>query len=205
MKIKPISLKIIILMIIPMLFVGIYDYQASQKKYFKDVEERLQTEAKNWKFLASTLAETSTTKSTIEKAKELISQQVIGKSGYIWVVNSDGVYQVSKNRLRDGENINNAKDASGVLFIQEAVKKAKANPNGGEFQAYPWKNKGEVSPRMKVAGLSYVPEWDWIIGASAYYDDFETGVLGPKEILIVLLATVILGLIVTPILIKKKR
>jgi len=208
MKIKPINLKmmtfLIILMVIPMLFVGIYDYQVSQKKYLKDVEERLQSETQNWKFLASTLAEISPTASTIEKTKELISQQVIGKSGYIWVVDSDGVYQVSKNRLRDGENINNAKDADGVLFIQEAIQKAKTNPNGGEFQIYPWQNKGENSPRMKAAGLSYVPEWDWIIGASAYYDDFETDVLDPKEILIVLIATVFLGLIVIPIIVNKK-
>jgi len=135
-------------------------------------------------------------KNTIEKAKTLMAQQVIGKSGYIWVVDSNGVYQVSKNRLRDGENINDAEDANGVLFIQEAVKKAKANPSGGEQQVYPWQNKGETSPRMKVAGLSYVPEWDWVIGVSAYYDDFEPDVLGPKGISIILLITVLMGIII---------
>ncbi|MCP4551629.1 MAG: hypothetical protein GY834_06225 [Bacteroidetes bacterium] len=109
----------------------------------------------------------------VEKVKVLMAEQVIGKSGYIWVVNSDGVYQVSKDRLRDGEDISNAKDADGVLFIQEAITKAKASQKGAEYQVYPWKNNSESSPRTKVAGLSYVPAWDWIIGVSAYYDDFE--------------------------------
>lgn len=207
MKTKSISFKIIILMIIPMLFVGIYDYRVSQKKYQQDVEARLQSEAQNWQSLIATVIEIDPylQENDKEKIKKLMSQQVIGKSGYTWVVDSQGVYQVSKNQLRDGENINDSKDANGVFFIQEAIKKAKANPNGGEFQAYPWQNKDEDKPRMKVAGLSYVPELDWIIGASAYYDDFETDVLNPKEIFIVLVATVILGLIMTPTLIKKRK
>jgi len=202
MKAKSISLKISILMVIPVLLVGIYNYQASQRKYFQDVEARLQSEAKNWQLLVSTVAKISNNK---EPIKQLISQEVIGKTGYTWVVNSDGVYQVSKNRLRDGEDINDSKDTNGVLFIQEAVKKAKANPSGGEFQAYPWQNQGEFKPRMKVAGLSYVPEWDWIIGSSAYYDDFETNALGLKDIFIVSIITVISGLVIVPPLLKKRR
>ena len=109
---------------------------------------------------------------TIEQVKDLMAQQVIGRSGYIWVTDSNGVYVVSKNRLRDGENINEAKDANGVLFIQEAVKKAKAAGIGTDTQKYPWQNEGESKSRMKIAGLSYMEDWDWVIGPSAYYDDF---------------------------------
>jgi signal transduction histidine kinase len=118
-------------------------------------------------------------KRTIEHVKDLMSKQILGKSGYIWVVDSNGVYIVSKNRLRDGEDISMSKDANGVLFIQEAVKKAKAAGTGTDFIEYPWLNKGETNARMKVAGLAYVPEWDWVIGPSAYYDDFSgEGALG---------------------------
>jgi len=109
---------------------------------------------------------------TIEHVKDLMSQQTIGRSGYIWVVDSEGNYVVSKDRLRDGENINMAKDANGVLFIQEAVKKAKAAGRGTDFQTYPWLNKGEKVARLKGAGVSYYEPWDWIIGPSAYFDDF---------------------------------
>jgi signal transduction histidine kinase len=109
----------------------------------------------------------------IEELKNMMADQIIGRSGYIWVVDENGVYVVSKNRLRDGEDISQAKDADGVLFIQEAVKKAKAAGDSTDTQKYPWVNKGESKPRMKVAGLSYVKELGWTIGPSAYYDDFQ--------------------------------
>jgi signal transduction histidine kinase len=115
---------------------------------------------------------------TMENVKDLMAQQVIGESGYIWVTDSNGVYVVSKNRLRDGEDISGSKDADGALFIQEAVKKAKAAGIGTDTQKYPWQNEGDLKPRMKVAGLSYMEEWDWVIGPSAYYDDFDEGSLG---------------------------
>ncbi|MBN1793126.1 cache domain-containing protein, partial [Candidatus Woesearchaeota archaeon] len=116
---------------------------------------------------------------SIEHVKDLMAKQLIGRSGYIWVVNSTGHYIVSKNRLRDGEDISMSEDANGVLFIQEAVKKAKEAGSGTAVQEYPWLNKGETKARMKVAGLAYVEEWDWIIGPSAYYDDFAgEGALG---------------------------
>lgn len=117
-------------------------------------------------------------KRTVEHVKDLVAKQVIGTTGYIWVVDSKGTYQVSKNRLRDGEDISQSKDTNGVLFIQEAVKKAKLTDDA-DYIEYPWMNKGETVPRMKIAGLVYVPEWDWVIGTSAYYDDFSgTGALG---------------------------
>jgi len=119
------------------------------------------------------LIDTDYREKTIEQVKDLIAQQIIGKTGYIWITDSNGVYVVSKNRLRDGEDISESKDADGVLFIQEAVKKAKAAGTGTDIQKYPWQNQGDLKPRMKVAGLSYMEEWDWVIGPSAYYDDFS--------------------------------
>lgn len=113
---------------------------------------------------------------TIEHVKDLMSRQHIGVTGYIWVVNSKGVYQVSKNRLRDGEDISQSKDANGNLFIQEAIGKAKeAGVGGQDLVAYPWKNKDETKSRLKVSGLSYNKNLDWVIGVSAYYDEFRAG------------------------------
>ncbi|MFH0874977.1 MAG: cache domain-containing protein [archaeon] len=118
-------------------------------------------------------------KRTIEHVKDLMAKQVLGRSGYIWVTDSKGVYKVSKNRLRDEEDISQSKDANGVYFIQEAVKRAKAAGKGTAFVEYPWLNKGETKARMKVAGLAYFEAWDWVIGPSAYYDDFSgEGALG---------------------------
>ncbi|MFA5362084.1 MAG: methyl-accepting chemotaxis protein [Candidatus Omnitrophota bacterium] len=114
--------------------------------------------------------------SQIENLKNRIAAQKIGETGYIYVVNSKGEYVVSLNRERDGENIFETKDSNGIFFIQEIIKKAKLLPeNKGGIQYYSWKNRGETVSRLKVAGISYVPELDWIIGVSAYHTDF----LGP--------------------------
>jgi signal transduction histidine kinase len=134
----------------------------------------------------------------LESLKDEMAKQAIGKTGYIWVVDSKGKYVVSKGRLRDGEDISQSQDASGAFFIQDAVRLAKATNAGNptDITHYPWLNKGETSPRMKAAGISYVPELDWVIGYSAYYDDFQgEGALGVARntIVIVLIVAVIIG------------
>jgi two-component system, NtrC family, sensor kinase len=128
---------------------------------------------------------------TIEHVKNMIAEQKIGKSGYTWVVDSKGVYQVSKNRLRDEEDISQTKDSNGNYFIQEAIRRAKAAGIGTDSISYPWVNKGEQASRMKVAGLAYVSSWDWVIGSSAYYDDFnKEGSLGRIKLLTIITTTV---------------
>ncbi|MBN1293835.1 MAG: methyl-accepting chemotaxis protein [Candidatus Latescibacteria bacterium] len=97
----------------------------------------------------------------------------VGKTGYVYVLDSKGNYLISKNGERDGENIWDAKDTDGVYFIQEIVKKALAlNPGDIEEQRYPWKNSNDVNPRMKIVKIMYFKPWDWIIGVGSYEDEF---------------------------------
>jgi methyl-accepting chemotaxis protein len=97
----------------------------------------------------------------------------VGKTGYVYVVDSSGKYVISKNGERDGENIWEAKDADGRLFIQDLIRKAKEQPTGvAADMRYPWKNAGEDTPRWKTAKIIYFAPWDWVIGAGAYDDDF---------------------------------
>jgi len=82
----------------------------------------------------------------LEKLKMDISKIVVGKTGYVYVLDSKGNYIVSFKRKRDGENIINAKDANGRLFIKEICKigkELKSDECGVTY--YPWKNKGETS------------------------------------------------------------
>jgi hypothetical protein len=88
-----------------------------------------------------------------------------------------GNYVVSQNGKRDGENIWSAKDDSGRFFVQEMCKKAIAlNRSEVAEYAYPWKNPGETSARMKVTRLMYFAPWDWVIGVGAYKDEFNKSV-----------------------------
>ncbi|HMA83327.1 MAG TPA: methyl-accepting chemotaxis protein [Candidatus Thermoplasmatota archaeon] len=117
---------------------------------------------------------------TREDIKNNVANQVIGKTGYIYVLGGSGEtqgnYIVSKNRERDGENILDAQDAEGNYFAKEIIEEAKKIGDGNaHIQYYPWKNEGESSSRMKLAACTYVPKWDWVIGVSAYQEDFLDG------------------------------
>lgn len=102
---------------------------------------------------------------------------VAGKTGYVYILggsgNDKGRYVVSYKGQRDGENIWEAKDANGNLFVQSIINKA-CNTKSGEcdFERYPWRNKGETDARWKLAAVTYFAPWDWVIGVGAYEDDY---------------------------------
>jgi len=107
--------------------------------------------------------------------RQAIMDIKIADSGYVYVLDSSGHYVVSAGGKRDGADIWNAKDADGVLFIQELIAKARKAPRGTTVeQRYPWQNKGDDVSRMKVVRATYFEEWDWIIGAGSYMDEFMT-------------------------------
>jgi methyl-accepting chemotaxis protein len=110
---------------------------------------------------------------TLEKSLvEQIAKIKIGKTGYVYVLNSKGEFIVSKNNERNGESIWDSKDSKGNYFIQDIIKKAK-NTEGQSIAThrYFWKNKDEEI-RAKIVRLKYYKTWDWIISAGAYEDEF---------------------------------
>jgi len=132
---------------------------------------------------------------SVASLRNQIMATVVGKTGYVFVLDSAGRYIISHKGQRDGENVNEAKDSAGKLFIQEMVKAAKAAKPGECVQSdYMWQNPGEKSPRRKIAFVSYFAPWDWVIGASSYEDEFmeapkhleEIGLRGTKTVAIIL-------------------
>ena len=107
-----------------------------------------------------------------EMLKTIIAANHVGQTGYIWVIDYEGNYIVSKDRARDGENILNAKDANGNAFIREIIEKAKPlSENQTDYQIYPWQNAGEDKARNKIAALLHFPEREWVVGVSVYFDE----------------------------------
>ncbi len=106
--------------------------------------------------------------------RQAIMETEIGKTGYVYVLDSKGNYVISKGGRRDGENIWNATDADGDLFIQDLCQKAVTLKPGELGEArYPWKNTGDTAPREKIVRLMYFEPWDWIIGVGSYLDEFQ--------------------------------
>jgi signal transduction histidine kinase len=109
----------------------------------------------------------------VTSLRQSIMGMEVGKTGYIYILDSQGNYVISKGGKRDGENIWNAKDSDGIYFIQEICKKA-VKLKAGEFaeQKYPWKNEGDKVARVKIARVAYFEPWDWVIGVGSYEDEF---------------------------------
>ncbi len=138
---------------------------------------------------------------SVATLREQIMDLQVGQTGYVYVLDSSGQYVISKDGARDGENIWEARDAAGNLFIQDVVAKATSLRSGeiGEAQ-YPWKNEGDADARMKVARLMYFEPWDWVIGVGSYLDEFyeaernvaAIGRAGNRFLLIVAGAAVVL-------------
>ena len=107
-----------------------------------------------------------------------IQQTIVGKTGYVCVLGAKGdargVYRISKDGKRDGESIWQSRDANGNLVVQETVRQAlSAQKDEVCFVRYPWKNEGDLKPRMKVTSFAYYEPWDWVICAGTYEDDYE--------------------------------
>ena len=173
--------------IVPLIAIGAMgavSNNALDKATFGHVESRLISQADDWGILVENEVDTwenqNLTESELtqkkENLKDLIAEQEIGKTGYIYVLggtgDNKGHYIVSKNRERDGEDLLSAQDADGDYFIQEIVNRSVDNPDEVFLKEYPWKNPGEENARPKVAAIRYVEELDWVIGVSAYYSDF---------------------------------
>lgn len=103
----------------------------------------------------------------------LLSQQV-GKTGYIYCVDSAGVAVVHGTPGVEGA------DFSHRSFVKEQIRRKEG------YLTYDWQNPGEPEPRPKALYMTYFEPWDWIISVSSYreefidlinVDDFRQGIL----------------------------
>ncbi|MBN1844057.1 MAG: Cache 3/Cache 2 fusion domain-containing protein [Sedimentisphaerales bacterium] len=114
----------------------------------------------------------------VKEIRQGIMDIVVGKTGYVYILggtgDQKGQYIISQGGKRDGENIWDAVDAEGNRFIQSIVTKAIVTQDGAcDFERYPWQNASDSKARWKLAAVTYFAPWDWVIGASAYEDDFQ--------------------------------
>lgn len=97
-----------------------------------------------------------------EMATEILLSQRIGKSGYFFVVNSQGKVLVHPKKTVVGSNY------SEYDFIQKQIDEKRG------YLKYTWKNPDETDERDKALYMVYMEKWDWIISASAYRDEFSS-------------------------------
>ena len=92
--------------------------------------------------------------------KKHLESQVIGQTGYPYVVDSSGVIQIHPKP----ELINVSLEQH--AFIQEQLNRREG------YLEYEWKNPGESRARSKALHMIYFEPWDWIITSSSYREEF---------------------------------
>jgi methyl-accepting chemotaxis protein len=103
-----------------------------------------------------------------------ITNIVVGKTGYVFALDSKGTYIVSQLGKRDGESIWDTSDKDGRFVIQSIVEKARKMSNGSlTNEVYSWKNPNDNVARQKFVVCTYFAPWDWVICAGAYEEDYQ--------------------------------
>jgi methyl-accepting chemotaxis protein len=113
----------------------------------------------------------------VKELRQGIQDVLVGRTGYVYVLGGSGTqrgrYIISQGGKRDGEDLYNAQDANGHLFIQDVITQAMKTRDGhAAFVRYPWKNTGDAAPRTKLVAVTYFEPWDWVVGVGAYEDEY---------------------------------
>jgi PAS domain S-box-containing protein len=104
---------------------------------------------------------------------QYIARLRYGPDDYIFVNTYDGDALISDGKVVKGKiNLWNHADPDGVMVIQEE-RKAVENPQG-DFIYYRWVKLTEDIIMQKVSFIKGIPEWQWMIGTGAYFDEIES-------------------------------
>lgn len=93
--------------------------------------------------------------------KKILLSQSIGKTGYLYCVNSNGIAPVHPNPKIVGNNFLD------LGFIRELIRLKEG------YLEYDWKSPEDDHPRSKALYMSYFEPWDWIIAVSSYREEFK--------------------------------
>ncbi|MCX8043538.1 MAG: Cache 3/Cache 2 fusion domain-containing protein, partial [Desulfobacterota bacterium] len=111
---------------------------------------------------------------SLKSLRSRIMNLRLGQTGYVFVLNSQGTYIISKDGKRDGENLWDVQDATGSYPARDIVTKAHAlMPGAIATHRFLWKGAGDTTPRMRFAKIMYFEPWDWVICAGSYEDEFQ--------------------------------
>ncbi len=140
----------------------------------------------------------------IKSLREAIVSTKVGRSGYVFVLDSKGNYVISKEELQDGKNILDLKDIKGNSPVRSILQKALSLESGTiDKHIYRLHPPEEKAPRTTIAQFTYFKDWDWIISAEAYDDELNNALHEVDSVFhtnaVLLLTLIIITTIITGI------
>lgn len=123
-----------------------------------------------------------------EKLRSAILSIKIGKTGYLYTMDSEGVLRV--HPASEGKSI------AQYPFCQEMLANLPKIMNGETgWVKYEWERNGKLTP--KIVAYKYFKDWDWIIASGSYLDDFTSGAQQvASTVLFISLAVVLIGALI---------
>ncbi len=125
-----------------------------------------------------------TDKKSYENLKSIIKNKKVGKTGYIYCIDTKGLLTI--HPAREGDNIYESTDTNGFHFIKEITEKKDG------WIRYPWKNPDDIEARMKIVRYVYFEPWDWIIAIGSYENEFYHEASLIKNYIFINMLTIIL-------------
>lgn len=119
--------------------------------------------------------------------KEGLRSVTFGETGYYYIINSRG--KVILHPELTG-NIFHAQDINGKFFISEICRR-----KNGKIEYY-WKKPGENRQYRKIALFRYIPDLDWIVVSSGYFDEFFTPLRTLRIIMVISIITVVVFILI---------
>ena len=139
----------------------------------------------------------------LKNLKEKIRSIKVGQTGYLFVLDAKkgptyGALVV--HPMKEGQVILESKDADGREYIREMLEKKEG------VIKYPWLNAeaNEKSARDKIAIYSAYPNWNWVIAAGMYTDEFHAETRKITKYLVIMSLILISALIVAIFLLSLK-
>lgn len=103
---------------------------------------------------------------------EQLRQLSFGQNGYFFGYDSKGIRMLlGKSDKGVGESFWDLQDKKSQLIVQDLVNIGK-QPDGG-FYTYYFPRFGESQALPKLSYVTYIKEWDLVIGAGFYIDDID--------------------------------
>lgn len=213
---KSIGIKLItvttILLVIPLLIAGIFSYQIAKSELDKKGQVILKNGVKQaLEVIDLKQKEVEKGHLTLEEAQEQVKTYLLGEmgsdgkrpitnnldlgeNGYFIVYDETGT-EVAHPTL-EGKNVWETKDlgGNGYLFVQDQIKVAQ---NGGGFVYYTWNLPNSERLGPKITYQEKDPNWNWIVIAGSYMEDYNKGSVEILKILLPVIAiTTVIGLFI---------
>ncbi len=130
----------------------------------------------------------------LKALKEKIRSLKVGETGYLYALDAKkgptyGFLVV--HPAKEGQSVLDSRDASGHEYIKEILEKKEG------VIKYPWLNAElkETRPREKLAIYAPYNNWNWIVAAGMYTDEFRAEASKITNYLIIMSVIVIIALV----------